>query len=243
MTDAELVNIKTRSRHRLIGAFVLVLVLVIGVPLLLDHQAPPSESAQSKQESPILSADAQKTGLAPQQETISSAIPNGVESKPEATAPEHAVAEPVAPAVIPPLSQSSGPSATDAVKLDPPAKQIERSPGADATPKKTDAPNVKNKSDAVVLAAPAASTPETAPKPDNTKGWFVQLGVFAEEPRAHALQDRLREHGVNLQTDTIQGPRGTFTRLRAGPFTEREAASTLLARIKALGENAILVHQ
>jgi len=163
-----------------------------------------------------------------------------------------------APSVIPPIAESNGPSvsAVKPAKAEAPAKA--QSPAKSDTPAKVEAP-AKVETPAKVAApakpdAPAKlDTPaqsdasvkvESAAKADApTKGWFVQIGVFAEEERAKGLQDRLREKGISLQTDTIQGPRGKFTRLRAGPFVDREPASALLARIKGLGENAILVHQ
>jgi cell division septation protein DedD len=247
MTDADLADIKTRSRHRLIGAFLLVLLFVIAVPMVLDRQAPRSESVHASAEPP--SSDSGSTAPASSDRSMPSSSPD-VQSEPVSA--EHATT-----AVIPPLPDSVRPGERDTAKLEARAKSVARSPAAETAvssraPDQSPAPvasSVPAQSAAPVASSvpvkpstPVASAP-LEEKAETAKGWFVQLGVFAEEARATSLRDRLHENGVSLQTDTIHGPRGTFTRLRAGPYQQREEASSLLARIKALGENAILVHQ
>jgi cell division septation protein DedD len=139
---------------------------------------------------------------------------------------------------VKPAKAETPAKAQSPAKSDAPAKV--ETPAKVAAPAKADAPAKLD----TPAQSDASAKVESAAKADApTKGWFVQIGVFAEEERAKGLQDRLREKGISLQTDTIQGPRGKFTRLRAGPFVDREPASALLARIKGLGENAILVHQ
>jgi DedD protein len=271
MTDADLADIKTRSRHRLIGAFVLVLLFVIAVPMILDRQAPRSESVHASVPAEVVSLELKKSASALGSEppisapnalvadpsssgsgstapaTLDNALPSSSpDSKSESVSTEHGTT-----AVIPPLPDSIRPGASDTAKLEARAKMVERLPAAGAAVS-SGAP-VQSSAPVKSLAPPATTepvqpgTPVVSPpleeKAETAKGWFVQLGVFAEEARAIALRERLHEHGVSLQTDTIHGPRGTFTRLRAGPYQQREDASSLLARIKALGENAILVHQ
>lgn len=301
MTDAELAEIKTRSRHRLIGTFVLALVLVIVVPMILDRKAPRSESdkaspvtekSESEPKKPemaseevghssLASSNPEPSNPAPISPDSSIPTPNTpapntpAPNTPESSSPtlgspnaNSAPTTPIAntgssapaldavkspnnaavmnpaktmpsPSVIPPMSTSSGPGNRDAAKLEARAK------GGDK-PLVSDAPEKKN---AVIASlgkgegSTSGSAASSEAKPEPLKGWFVQLGVFSEEDRAKHLRDQFLEKGITLQTDVIQGPRGTFTRLRAGPFAERESASALLARIKALGENAILVHQ
>jgi DedD protein len=268
MTDAELVALKTRSRHRLIGTIALAVIFVIAVPMLLDRQAPISESAKGAGSSESVTAQPELKEQAPKPSSESEATPGslpsnnsapvagdpGRESTPAtpptagsvaggSIAPESVAAgskdhsapiqipseKMTAPDVIPPIPNPTAPGAKQTAKLEARVKAIEHPAVIDSTTKAESTQSDSGKSESA--------------KSENMKGWFVQLGVFAEEARAIALRDRLQERGVSLQTDTIQGPRGTFTRLRAGPFPEREVASVLLARIKALGENAILVHQ
>jgi cell division septation protein DedD len=93
-------------------------------------------------------------------------------------------------------------------------------------------------------AAPAAATDESGDQAAGPpRGWFVQVGVFLEAARADAVAKRLESEGVHVHSEAIHGPRGNFTRVRAGPFAARAAADEVLARVKGLGENAILVHQ
>ena len=57
MTDEDLVVMRTRARHRLIGALTLVVMVVVGVPLLFD-QSSPEAAVQDGQDSATPSADA-----------------------------------------------------------------------------------------------------------------------------------------------------------------------------------------
>ncbi len=93
------------------------------------------------------------------------------------------------------------------------------------------------------VAKPEPASDERLIAKTVARGWFVQYGVFFEAPRAQALAARLSEHGILISSEHLHGPRGEFTRLRSGPFNNRPAADTVLARAHALGENAILVHQ
>jgi DedD protein len=82
-------------------------------------------------------------------------------------------------------------------------------------------------------AAPA-SAPPAAPKaaPAATpklEGFAVQVGAFKEDDKLKQARDKLAAAGI---THFIER-RGGLTRLRAGPYSTREAAEKALAAVKA----------
>ena len=71
---------------------------------------------------------------------------------------------------------------------------------------------------------PAAAAPSTA------GGWRIQLGAFSSRKAAETLHSGLRARLGGAQAYYV--PAGAMTRLQAGPFASREAASAACARLK-----------
>lgn len=63
---------------------------------------------------------------------------------------------------------------------------------------------------------------------------MVQVGVFSSAANAEALRDRLRQAGIQAQTET---------RLQVGPFKDRAEAERTLLRLKELGVKGVVVPQ
>jgi len=69
--------------------------------------------------------------------------------------------------------------------------------------------------------------------------YYVQLGAFAEEERALALSEEVREQGVDARVVRVEGSR--FTHVRVGRFADRAAAVELLEELTDQGVSAALV--
>jgi rare lipoprotein A len=83
-------------------------------------------------------------------------------------------------------------------------------------------------------AAPASRPPAAV----SAAGKFVvQVGAFAQEPNAKALQDRLTKIGQQSYVDRS----ATLYRVRIGPFATREQAIAARAKLEAAGISAIVV--
>ncbi|SRR5258708_845826 len=88
-------------------------------------------------------------------------------------------------------------------------------------------------------ASPAPSTPAKAPAQPETaaapklEGFAVQVGAFKDEEKLKQAREKLSAAGIAHYIERRDGPSGTLTRLRAGPFATREAAEKALAAIKA----------
>ncbi len=65
---------------------------------------------------------------------------------------------------------------------------------------------------------------------------MVQLGVFASRDNADRLSQELQQKGFRISVSEVAGSRGRkLFRVRAGPVTDRSAASELAAKLRAAG--------
>jgi rare lipoprotein A len=67
--------------------------------------------------------------------------------------------------------------------------------------------------------------------------WAVQVGSFAERPRADRHADRLRAAGYAVYFEPFQG----LTRVKVGPLDSRADAEAALAELEASGFEGIVV--
>lgn len=89
---------------------------------------------------------------------------------------------------------------------------------------------------------PADRTPPAdAPMDDAapSMNYYVQLGAFGEEERAHAVYEEVSAQGVDVRVVRVAG--SLFTHVRVGRFAEREAAVELLESLTDRGISAALV--
>ena len=69
----------------------------------------------------------------------------------------------------------------------------------------------------------------------DAKSFVIQLGAFSEANRARDRHAQLVNAGVKGYTEVIKTPTGDKTRVRAGPFPNRDAAEKANERLKTLG--------
>jgi DedD protein len=85
-------------------------------------------------------------------------------------------------------------------------------------------------------AAEAKAGEATAATVDaDAKSFVIQLGAFSEANRARDRHAQLVNAGVKGYTEVIKTPTGDKTRVRAGPFPNRDAAEKANERLKTLG--------
>ena len=84
---------------------------------------------------------------------------------------------------------------------------------------------------------PGASQKESAKSSERPKKetFMVPLGAFTNSDNAKQVQDKAASAGVKSYSERVRLPQGEQTRVRAGPFTSREAAEKARDRLKALG--------
>lgn len=73
-------------------------------------------------------------------------------------------------------------------------------------------------------------------EPPVSAGQFiVQLGAFGDPANVAKVRTRVKAAGFSSYTELLKGPKGTQTRVRAGPFASREAAEQAAAKLKHAG--------
>ena len=221
-----------RARHRLIGAAVLVLIAVVGLPRILDNKpksAPNDIAVNIVTSLPIPGSDA-KPEEKPKAE---------VTAEPAKEAPKVAAApEPKAEV----KTETKPEPKVEAKAETKPALNKSVGLGLAAGEEIVAAPSTKPKADS--LAKPA-SAPDNAPSNAVSNGsgkYVIQIGAFASEERAKGWIAKLKEQKIPNYVLNKNGTDGTkLYVLRAGPYTDKDAAEAAEKKIKAMGLSPRLV--
>ncbi len=195
------------SRHRIVGAVILVSLAVIFVPMLLDsermtrHDAV-DRSAQAKRSTRVV-------------------VSNADDIRRGASAVTEPTAEPGSGSI--PAAKESTPTSVRRVLME------SRSRSATEEAAKKKALNAKPKPTPVV----EKSRPKpVAPVVD--QGWVVQVGTFSDPGNVAKLKSRLLKHGFNVNTEEIRLSSGKAIRVRVGPFGKKTVAVDTRTRIHEL---------
>ena len=217
-----------RARHRLIGAAVLVLIAVVGLPRILDS----------------------KPKLAPNDIAVnivtSLPIP-GTEARPEEKPKAEVPVEPAKDA--PKVAAAPVPAPEVKTESKPEAKQEAKAEVKPAAPaaNKSGALGLAAGEEVVAAGASKADKPKTddASKPATTNGsgkYVIQIGAFASEDRAKGWIAKLKDQKIPNYVLNKTGTDGTkLYVLRAGPYTDKESAEAAEKKIKAMGLSPRLV--
>lgn len=91
---------------------------------------------------------------------------------------------------------------------------------------------------AAILAGAGEAKPakSEAAKPEAKSGPFlVLIGAYANEANAKNIQSKLGELGIKTYSEVLDTPQGKKTRVRAGPFPNREAAEKAREKMQRIG--------
>ena len=229
--------VRRRARHRLTGAVVLVSLAVVGFPLLFDTQPRPVSV-----DTPIVVPDRQKTPALASNVPVPSAqapakplLPNTEAATVSAQSSLDAREE-VVPKSAPPLA-------------DKPVVQPVEKP-ADLTADKPAEKPVTAKADTKPEAKPEvkAQTP-AKPKDDGLKAqallegkpvkpaasrMTIQVGAFTDAAKIREVRSKLEQAGLKTYTQVVEKDGKSTTRIRVGPFENKEEADKAAARIRKL---------
>ena len=208
-----------RARHRLIGAAVLVLIAVVGLPRVLDNK--PKSSPNDIAVNIVTSLP----------------IP-GTEAKPEEKPKAEVAPEPVkeAPKVV--AAPEPKPEVKTEVKP-PPAPNKAPGLGLAAGEEVIVANNAKPKVDD---ATKLANTNSDNGSTNGSGKYVIQIGAFASEERAKGWITKLKDQKIPNYVLNKTGTDGVkLYVLRAGPYTDKDAAEAAEKKIKAMGLSPRLV--
>ncbi|MBK8577685.1 MAG: SPOR domain-containing protein [Candidatus Accumulibacter sp.] len=117
-------------------------------------------------------------------------------------------------------------------KVDKPAEKSPESSSEDAgKPAAEEAPH---------SAAPPTSKSSEAPQAKSGGQQVIVIGAFTNPENVKQLQGKISSAGVNTYTEVLDSPDGKKTRVRAGPFPNREAADKALEKLKRIGVSGVV---
>lgn len=213
--DSEL-DLKKRSRRRLVGAAALVLLAVIVLPMVMDRE--PHQPAQDVQvRIPSQDGGGFASRVLPSKPTATPLPPVEPEPKAPVAKQDAKPPEPVKEIATPVALASDKPAAKPADKV------------ADKRSEKTiekPAPAKTDEAKAIAALTGAAATADQ---------WVVQLGAYKEAGNIKILLAKLKQMGVPAYTENFESPQGARTRVRAGPFGSRDAAEKAKVKIRVIG--------
>lgn len=212
---------------------------------------PTPETEQTPPTSPTPAAEATATPVAPPA-PAAAAVPAPVAPAPAADAPPAAnVAAPkptAPPASAPPAAAKAFTPATkvSAPKPAPPAASTRTPTAAASTPAPTrrEAASRPNASAKPKAPAAAASSADTAlPTVGTAPGYYINVGLFAEEANARKTQARLLNEGLPAFRQELNNSKGRRIRVRVGPYATRAQADTAAEAIRAMALDAVVFKQ
>ena len=158
---------------------------------------------------------------------------------PPAAAP--ASAPVVAAATAAPSDKSPAPTTRKPTSTSTPAAEpaSRAASSAKAKPKPAKSPAV------AASAATAAASASSAPLPlvGTAPGYYINVGLFADEANARKAQARLLNEGLPAFRQELQSAKGRRIRVRVGPYNNRAGADAAATSIRAMGLEAIVFKQ
>lgn len=212
LTDDEL-NLRRKARHRLIGAIALTLVVVVALPMVLDSEPKPTGQ------------DIELRIPAP--DKVGEFIPGVAASEVAGASPFAASAVVAVSAPLPASADGAASQAANNVAVSGVAHEVAKpvvvpTPSVAAPDKQSVTPasskaEVPGKAQATVNKTPE---PKAADRLASVEGYVAQVGAYANADAARLEADKLKKLGFKTYTEKI----GDKTRVRVGPYAEREKA-------------------
>lgn len=120
----------------------------------------------------------------------------------------------------------------------PPAKTT---PPAEPASRAASAAKAKTPKASASAAAPASSAP--LPTVGTAAGYYINVGLFADEANARKAQARLLNEGLPAFRQELNNAKGRRIRVRVGPYESRAKAEAAAASIRAMALEAVVFKQ
>ena len=231
--DANL-QLKKRARRRLVGAIAFAGLAAVVLPMVMDEE--PKQQVQDVQ---IRIPGQDQTPFKPNMSKPSTApMANEKVAAPEKVeaSPSPLPATATKPAEVPvnkPVEKAPE-KAVEKPAEKKVEKPVEKKPEKPAE-KPVSANHAETQRAAAILGDKAA---ETAPA--NNGQFLVLIGAFSNPANVKQLQTKIGELGIKVFTESLDSPEGKKTRVRAGPFPNREAAEKAVDKMKRIGVNGVI---
>jgi DedD protein len=100
-------------------------------------------------------------------------------------------------------------------------------------------PPAAKESPAAILAGASADKPSDTAAPAGR--FVVQVGAFLDDAKVREARSRVEKLGMKTYTQPVETPTGKRIRVRIGPYATRADADRAAARIKAEGQQAVVL--
>lgn len=224
--------IRRRARQRLMGATVLVVLAVIGLPMLFDSQPRPIPVDIPIDIPDRNKAAAPKAEAKPEARPAEKAAEKAADKAPEK--PAEKVAEVPAEKAVAPKAETKA-DVKPEVKPEPKADtkaQAKPEPVAEPKPAAKEPARDDGTRALALLEGRGSST-----DPADTR-FVVQVGAYAEADKAREVRLRLERAGLKTYTHVAETKEGKRIRVRLGPFSQRADAERAASKVKGLGLDA-----
>ena len=199
---------------------------------------PAAPAASVASAAPAASASSTAT---PASQPASRAVPAS-ETPPLALTPAPAML-PVTPPT-PAERASTAPAPARAASVADAARAVPRRPRAAPAPApKPPAASTKASPTEPTASSPSAGASAPPPPVGSTPGYYINVGLFAEEANARKAQARLLNEGLPAFRQALDSPKGKRIRVRVGPYPSSKEAQAAAAQIRALKLEAVVFKQ
>jgi len=231
-------QLKKRARRRLVGAIAFAGLAAVVLPMVMDEE--PKQQVQDVQ---IRIPGQDQTPFNPKM-VKPAAVPTTEQKAPVA---EKAEAAPMpAPAETSANKPAETPKASEKAAEKPVEKKAEKStekpvekPVEKGAEKPAEKPAKVSAAETQRAAAILGGKPAEAAASSNGQ-FLVLIGAFSNPANVKQLQTKIGELGIKVFTESLDSPEGKKTRVRAGPFPNREAADKALEKMKRIGVNGVV---
>lgn len=231
MSDSEHSDLQKRARWRLLGGAVVALIAAIVLPLIMDDEPvvptheiqvtiPDRDSDIAAR--PIAGVQPQQLAPAPLEQPLGGEEIIDDEGVVLDETPPSAVA--AAPALRPVESPRPTPPAAAAVTPPPPPPVTPPKPAIDEAARVA----------AILEGRELPAAPVAAASPSGK--FVVQVGAFGDAAKAGSLSADLKKRGFPAFTESA----GPVTRVRVGPFANRNEAERVVERLRELNMSPVL---
>ena len=235
--DAQL-HLKKRARRRLVGAVFFVSVVAVVLPMVMDH-----EPRQTVQDVEIRIPGQEEKSFAPKFAAVPVEKPAAKPAEVPAEKAQAVVAPEVKPTarVLEIVKADDKPAEKAAEKPALKPEKAPEKPAAKPVEKPAEKTADKPKADDAKRAAAILAGQAAEAKPAAKAGeYLVLIGAFANEANVKTLKAKLTEQGIKTFSEPLDTPQGKKTRVRAGPFPNREAADKALEKMQRIGVSGVV---
>ncbi len=244
--DEQVVSEKKRARRRLIGAVVMVLAVVVGVPMLLDSEPKLINKniaiqISSKDSSSILVAGATGEGEGASSKMDSDQAEQIAESKIDAISTpnvseknEISIKSEASKEVVKEVVKSTS-SDMRSIQAAESAKALAILNGTESSGDFSGDNGLERKGIGHKLSKSSESLEKS------TGRFVIQVGAFATQEKVDELRRKLNSAGIKSFTQKVATSSGDKIRVRVGPFLDKSSADKVKAQLQKLGLNATLI--